>query len=57
MAEIAPAEGDPAASAAYQRVLDSGWVLLGKELEAFEAEAGQHPVFLIGPASEAGDKV
>lgn len=24
--------------AAYQRVMDSGWVLLGKELEAFEAE-------------------
>ena len=24
--------------AAYQRVMDSGWVLLGRELEAFEAE-------------------
>lgn len=24
--------------AAYQRVMDSGWLLLGKELEAFEAE-------------------
>src|SRR3954471_195195 len=24
--------------AAYHRVMDSGWVLLGKELEAFEAE-------------------
>ena len=24
--------------AAYRRVLDSGWLLLGRELEAFEAE-------------------
>ncbi|WP_414663828.1 DegT/DnrJ/EryC1/StrS family aminotransferase [Horticoccus sp. 23ND18S-11] len=28
----------PELDAAYQRVMDSGWLLLGRELEAFEAE-------------------
>ncbi len=38
--DLAPAIAElrPQLDAAYARVMDSGWVLLGKELEAFEAE-------------------
>ena len=38
--DLAPAIAElrPQLDAAYQRVMDSGWVLLGKELEAFESE-------------------
>ena len=32
------AELKPELDAAYQRVMDSGWFVLGKEVEAFEAE-------------------
>jgi dTDP-4-amino-4,6-dideoxygalactose transaminase len=38
--DLAPAIAElrPQLDAAYARVMDSGWVLLGKELEAFESE-------------------
>jgi dTDP-4-amino-4,6-dideoxygalactose transaminase len=38
--ELKPAylELKPALDAAYQRVMDSGWFILGREVEAFEAE-------------------
>ena len=34
-------EAKDAIDAAYQRVMDSGWYILGEELEAFESEFAQ----------------
>ena len=60
ISELRPAESAPVLKAYLTNVavtrpyFDAG---PDSPLEAFEAEAGQHPVFLIGPASEAGEEV
>ena len=40
--------------AAYHRVMDSGWYLLGRELEAFESEFAQYCGVSIASASATG---
>ena len=48
------AELKPELDAAYARVMESGWYVLGREVEAFEAEEGRRPRILVAKMGQDG---